>query len=154
VHKPESEPADDTHRKLVMGQMIKLMHSISRKFGREMTRAMDGRVSASQFIMLRFLKQCGPARVSEISRKMQLTPSAITFMTKDLFEKDLIERRRDTEDRRVVYINITQEGLEVVEAIETSIRQSAESLLGNLTNLDLSSIVCILEKLDTSIIMA
>jgi DNA-binding MarR family transcriptional regulator len=75
-------------------------------------------------------------------------------MTKDLFEKDLIERRRDTEDRRVVYINITQEGLEVVEAIETSIRQSAESLLGNLTNLDLSSIVCILEKLDTSIIMA
>jgi len=119
-----------------------------------MTRIMKGRVSASQFIMLRFLKQCGPAKVSQISRKMQLTPSAITFMTKDLLERDLIERQRDTKDRRVVYISITQEGLEVVEEIEASIRQSTEILLSNLTNLDLSNIVYILEKLDTSLAMA
>ena len=154
MHRLESVSADNTDRKIVIAQMIRLIHSISRKFGNEMTKIMKGRVSASQFIMLRFLKQCGPAKVSQISRKMQLTPSAITFMTKDLLERDLIERQRDTKDRRVVYISITQEGLEVVEEIEASIRQSTEILLSNLTNLDLSNIVYILEKLDTSLAMA
>ncbi|HHY69362.1 MAG TPA: MarR family transcriptional regulator [Firmicutes bacterium] len=151
---PESLLLAEDNRRTTVGQIIRLLHSISGKFGKEITRAMEGRVSASQFIMLMILKQTGPAKASEIAKKMQLTPSAITFMSKDLFGKNLIKRKRDDDDRRAVYIHITEEGFRIVEEIETSIRQSLEGLLVNLTNAELSNIVLILDKLDKNIRMA
>lgn len=151
---PESLLLAEDNRRTTVGQIIRLLHSISGKFGKEITRSMEGRVSASQFIMLMILKQTGPAKASEIAKKMQLTPSAITFMSKDLFGKNLIKRKRDDDDRRAVYIHITEEGSRIVEEIETSIRQSLEGLLVNLTNAELSNIVLILDKLDKNIRMA
>ena len=66
----------------------------------------------------------------------------------------MIKRKRDDDDRRAVYIHITEEGFRIVEEIETSIRQSLEGLLVNLTNAELSNIVLILDKLDKNIRMA
>lgn len=142
------------NRRVLIGQIDKLIHVITKRFGQEMARAVEGRISVSQFLVLRLLTQSGPARVSQIAEKMQITSSAVTFLTDKLMEKELIGRKRDKTDRRAVHVFATEKGVSLIKELETKRREAAENLLGNLSDLELSNIVTILDKLANSIALA
>ena len=63
-------------------------------------------------------------------------------------------RKRDKTDRRVVLVFVTEKGASLLEELEASRRAAAERLLSNLSDVELSSIVTILDKLASSIALA
>ncbi len=144
----------NTDRRALIDQIDKLIHVITKRFGQEMARVVEGRISVSQFLLLRSLNQSEPARISQIAEKMQVTSSAVTFLTDKLIEQELIGRKRDKTDRRAVYIFVTKKGADLVEELESLRREAAESLLSNLSDLELSNIVTILDKLANSMAIA
>lgn len=144
----------DENRKVLIDQIDRLIHFLARKFSQEMAQIIEGHVSATQFLVLRLLAHSGPAKVSQIAGKMQITPSAVTLLADGLTEKGLIGRERDQTDRRVVYINITEKGLELIRELENARRKAAESLMSRLSDLELSSIVAILDKLTNTTSLA
>ncbi|MGI6627728.1 MAG: MarR family winged helix-turn-helix transcriptional regulator [Bacillota bacterium] len=142
------------NRKVLIEQIDSLIYVLARKFSQEIAQIIEGEISASQFLVLRFLAQSGPAKVSQIAEKMQITPSAVTLLANDLTAKNLVIRERDKKDRRVVYIYITEKGSDILKELEILRRRAAENLLYKLSDLELSNIVATLEKLATSITIA
>lgn len=80
------------------------------------------RVKPSEFILLRMLKgqneKC-PARmrVSEISNKLHITPSAVTHTINSLEKSGFIKRLADPSDRRIVLVSITDKGNTVCQHV-------------------------------------
>lgn len=138
-------------RKTLIDRIDRLIHLIAGKFSREVAQAIEGTMSVSEFLVLRMLAQTGPSRVSQIAREMQITASAVTFLTDKLADKELILRKRDEADRRVVLVSITEKGARVLEELEALRRAAAERMLEGLSDSELSGIVAILEKLAGSI---
>lgn len=82
---------------------------------RSMRKALDLKfaekgITATQFMVLDALKDRGALPLSEIGRKIYLDKPAITGLA-DRLEKDgFVERRRSSDDRRVVRLHLTAKG--------------------------------------------
>lgn len=76
-------------------------------------------VSPQQFNILRILRGAGDWMAMSVvkDRMVEKAPNA-TRLADKLLDKELIERRRCDDDRRVVYVQITQKGLNLLKAID------------------------------------
>ena len=76
------------------------------------------KISVQQYNILRILRGAGKAiTVNSVKERMiQKSPNSTRLMDK-LCDKGLIARRRCENDRRVVYVEITQLGLETIAKI-------------------------------------
>ena len=106
-------------------------------------------LSMPQFNILRILRGAKePISVNAVKDRMvERSPNTTRLMDK-LIEKKLIERVRCESDRRVVYVSITESGLNVLEAID--IDPEIDRLLdisGNLTDEEAEMLSNLLDKL-------
>ncbi|HLU86124.1 MAG TPA: MarR family transcriptional regulator [Taishania sp.] len=78
-------------------------------------------ISMPQFNILRILRGAGePLNVHTVKERMiEKSPNTTRLMDK-LIDKGLIDRVRCESDRRVVYVTITEEGLDVLKKIDES----------------------------------
>ncbi|MDY0779991.1 MarR family transcriptional regulator [Tenacibaculum sp. IB213877] len=102
-------------------------------------------ISPQQYNILRILRGSGDKiKVQTVKNRMiERAPNATRLMDK-LLEKNLIERTRCEEDRRVVYVNITEEGLLLLSEIDQSFNLS---LLKNLTDEEAKQLSDLLDKI-------
>ena len=77
-------------------------------------------LSMPQFNILRILRGAkGDINVNTVKERMvEKSPNTTRLMDK-LIDKGLIERTRCTEDRRVVYVRITHQGLDLLREIDS-----------------------------------
>jgi DNA-binding MarR family transcriptional regulator len=102
-------------------------------------------ISPQQYNILRILRGAGkPIKVQIIKDRMiERAPNATRLMDK-LCDKILIERVRSDHDRRVVYISISQKGLELLKTIDTAINFD---FLENLTEVEAKHLSNLLDKI-------
>ena len=102
-------------------------------------------ISPQQFNILRILKGAGePIKVQEIKDRMiERAPNATRLMDK-LCAKNLIARISCPEDRRVVHIEITRKGLELLDEIQSNYK---DNLLKNLTHKEAKLLSELLDKI-------
>ncbi|UUZ81091.1 MarR family transcriptional regulator [Paenibacillus sp. P26] len=75
-------------------------------------------LSMAQANLLKFLDSVTPHKTSEVADFMCITSGALTMLCDKLAEKGLIERKRDESDRRIVYLELSDRGRQVVEKIK------------------------------------
>ncbi len=102
-------------------------------------------ISPQQFNILRILKGAGePIKVQTIKDKMiERAPNATRLMDK-LCAKDLIDRIPCPNDRRVVHIEITKDGIALLSKIK---KEDHEDLLKNLSQKEAKQLSDILDKI-------
>jgi len=104
-------------------------------------------LSIAQFNILRILRGAkGPISVNTIKERMvERSPNTTRLMDK-LIEKNLIERVRCDNDRRVVYVEITKDGLEILSRIDVDpdLRLNA---CGSLTEAEAEQLSNLLDKM-------
>ncbi|MBE7693629.1 MarR family winged helix-turn-helix transcriptional regulator [Tenacibaculum finnmarkense] len=102
-------------------------------------------ISPQQFNILRILRGAGePIKVQIIKDRMiERAPNATRLMDK-LCDKKFIERIRCEHDRRVVYINITKQGLDLLTSIDGSLKLD---FLDNLTEEEAIQLSDLLDKI-------
>ena len=102
-------------------------------------------ISPQQYNILRILRGSGkPLKVQTIKERMiDRAPNATRLMDK-LCAKALIERIPCPEDRRVVHINITKKGLDLLDHISDDLNLD---LLENLTETEASQLSDLLDKM-------
>ena len=85
------------------------------------------------FVIRRYLHshQRGP-KVSELGGFLRVTTPSVTQMINGLEARGLVERGPDPEDRRVVRVRLTEEGLRVTQEAEESMRKETEGLIERL----------------------
>ena len=79
------------------------------------------KISIQQYNILRILRGVGEAVTVKTvkDRMIQKSPNSTRLMDK-LCDKELIERTRCDSDRRVVYVEIAEKGLEILKQIDSS----------------------------------
>ena len=102
-------------------------------------------ISPQQFNILRILKGAGePLKVQMIKERMiERSPNATRLMDK-LCAKYFIERIPCPDDRRVVHINITKEGLKLLDTISKNFK---DDILENLTLKEAKQLSDLLDKI-------
>lgn len=102
-------------------------------------------ISPQQFNILRILRGAGEAiKVQTIKERMlERAPNATRLMDK-LCDKQLINRLACPEDRRVVHIEITDDGLKLLTVISKNFK---DDLLENLTEKEAVQLSNLLDKI-------
>ncbi|MEE3999273.1 MarR family transcriptional regulator [Tenacibaculum sp. FZY0031] len=102
-------------------------------------------ISPQQFNILRILRGARKAiKVQTIKDRMiERAPNATRLMDK-LCEKNLIERERCEDDRRVVYISITQQGKKLLKTIDDKLHLD---FIDNLTEEEATQLSKLLDKI-------
>ncbi len=102
-------------------------------------------ISPQQFNVLRILRGAGiPLKVQVIKERMiERSPNATRLMDK-LCSKSLIERIACSKDRRVVHIEITKKGLELLDVIS---KENKDNLLDSLSEEEALQLSDLLDKI-------
>lgn len=115
-------------------KLIRLLRHVGRVqwYGRMVEGCTYGE-SILLYVILRHLRmhQRGP-KVSELGSLLRVKTPSVTQMINGLELKGLVERGPDPEDRRVVRVRLTDEGLRVTRGAEEAMRKEMEGLIGRL----------------------
>lgn len=110
-------------------------------------------LTPSQYNVLRILRGEGkPMPSLEIASRMVQVVPAITGLLDRLQAQDLVKRKRCTEDRRVVYIEITPKALKLLKQIDEPDLELHRKLIGHLSKNELNELSRLLEKARTSLV--
>ena len=101
----------------------------------------------SQYNVLRILRGEGePMPSLEIADRMVQVVPAITGLIDRLEKQELVQRQRSSEDRRVVFVEITRKGVTLLSKIDGPDVELHRSLLGHLSRKELKELSRLLEK--------
>jgi DNA-binding MarR family transcriptional regulator len=105
------------------------------------------KLSHSQYNVLRILRGASPDGLAcqEISERMISRDPDITRLLDRLEARDLVTRRRDQRDRRVVMVRITPEGLRLLDTLDKPIAEVDRSALRHLGEQRLRTLIQLLE---------
>ncbi len=74
-------------------------------------------LSLTEFAVLEVLLHKGELPMGEIGQRILLTSGSTTYVIDKLEERGLLKRRRCTEDRRVLHVDLTDTGRELVQEV-------------------------------------
>ena len=89
-----------------------------------------------------------PKNMSTIAKLLSVTVGTLTIAMNSLVKKGYVIRERGKEDRRVVYISLSEKGLRAYRHHEEFHRQMIEAVLENLAEDETESLVKALAKLE------
>jgi DNA-binding MarR family transcriptional regulator len=91
-------------------------------------------ISPSQFNILRILRGARPKalKISDIAERMVNRDPDVTRLVDRLIKQGLVRRERDTEDRRVVLVEITPAGLALLARLDAPVLEYLEAAMAGL----------------------
>ncbi len=99
---------------LALDTMIKLTRATNTLLARLARRNTQGDLTESQFGTLEALYHLGPMSQTEICSKLLKSSGNTTLVVDNLEKRGLVQRRRDEQDRRVVMVQLTEEGRQLI----------------------------------------
>jgi DNA-binding MarR family transcriptional regulator len=118
------------------------MRRISKK-----TTDCEPKLTGPQFYILQLLYNGGKSTVSGLAEEMSVKPSAITAMIDRLLKQGYVTRERDELDRRVVFIQISDAGRQILEEVHQKRKKVLTKYLSHLDRDELQSLLSIYEKI-------
>ena len=103
--------------KRTLDTFIKLTRCTNSVMARLAERNTIGELTYSQFAVLETLYHLGPLTQGEISQKILKSVSNMTTVIDNLERDGLVCRERDTKDRRVIHVHLTEAGSNKIEAV-------------------------------------
>jgi len=97
--------------------LARLLAADRRLRSREQHGRTDG-LTHNQLRALFILTREHEATVGALAKAAELNPASVTAMIDQLEARELVQRRRDTQDRRQCWISLTEAGRQQVEATE------------------------------------
>ncbi|MBM7365690.1 MarR family winged helix-turn-helix transcriptional regulator [Gordonia hydrophobica] len=117
----------------------------------------DYDLNMASFDVLASLRRNGaPYRMTsgELAKTMLVTTGGVTLRVDRLEKAGLVERKRDPDDRRIVYVCLTTTGLSLIDQTASAHFANELRLLQGLDEADQRALSTLLQKLETSIIDA
>ncbi|RIX53663.1 MarR family transcriptional regulator [Paenibacillus nanensis] len=106
---------------------------LNRLFGSEIMERLSFQVTGTQMYMLHYIRESGKCRLTELAEKLDVKPSAVTVMIDRLQKAGFVARTNDTADRRVIFVELTADGNDILKKAQ----QMREEIIGSyLSNFD------------------
>ena len=104
-------------------------------------------IPLSHVQVLSMLNETGSMSVSEISHRLGIAKPNITPLVDRLIEEKLVDRIRDTQDRRVVNVVILKAGREKLAAMRATIGEQVQEWAQNISAADFRELADALSSL-------
>jgi DNA-binding MarR family transcriptional regulator len=117
----------------VIGRVSRFSRLIDKRLGENFARF---EIEDWMFDVLATLRRIGypyELTAGELVRQSMVTTGAITNRVDRLVERDLVRRTQDPDDRRKVIVQLTQSGLDLVEAVLDSHLETEQEMLAALS---------------------
>lgn len=125
---------------------------VSRKISALVSGQIGEDLTLEQHYAIRFLAVCGrPCTVSELADALFVKPSAVTAQMNRLVARGFVQRIRNEEDRRVVYLSLTDLGLSVYQECERKIHEVIKPYISQLPEQEIEQFLKTYEKIDAII---
>lgn len=110
-------------------------------------------ISPSQYNILRILRGARPkaARISEIADRMVTRDPDVTRLVDRLIKQGLARRERDSDDRRVVLVEITAAGQALLSRLDGPAGESTEAAMAGLKPQQLRTLDTLLNEVRAGI---
>ena len=131
-------------------QLLELFSSILRKLKKAWIKEIHG-INPSQYFILKTLRHSGPQKAVELAEILQLTPGAITGATDKLVSEGYAERKGAKEDRRVVYLEITERGKQLIESMFENQNKVTARFFEGLPDEDIQHLIRIYNKISDNL---
>ena len=118
-----------------------------RRLHHELGKQMVNGITGSQFFVMKKIYDRGRSTVSDVAEDLCVSLSAITSLVDKLNKVGLVARQRDEGDRRLVWLELTSEGNEILNRCLTSRRQVIGRYLEQLPDEDMEQLLSIYERL-------
>jgi DNA-binding MarR family transcriptional regulator len=105
-------------------------------------------LTPAQFYVLATIGYAGGLPFGEIGAKMMVTVSNLTGIVDRLEDKKLVLRKRDENDRRVVYVVLTERGAKLYRLAIPVFEQSVGEIFAALAPAEQKQFSAILRKID------
>jgi DNA-binding MarR family transcriptional regulator len=122
----------------------KLMHG-AELYTKELNKKYS--ITSAQLNCLLAIYENGPLPPSQIARRMLVNSSTVTGVIDRLELKGLVERQRNSADRRIIYIRLTPNGKEMAKVAPPPIQQRVIDGLQRMPAYELDQIILSLAKL-------
>lgn len=110
--------SDTLEDERLAGALVALSHQVVHLFT-EVGRTV--RLSQQQVRLLCAINASGNVGMSELGRQTQLEKSNLSNLVDRLEQRGLVVRKRDPDDRRVTYVQLTEEGTELAVRSHTEV---------------------------------
>lgn len=128
--------------------------SILAQFRKRITSTINDKLASGvTFSQLMLIKQISneAKTVSELSNNLSISPPAVSKMLDQLFTLDIISRIRSSNDRRIVVIQLTDKGKEIVREAEQIRNEVFKEILSPLTEEEVQDFMNILNKISNQL---
>lgn len=132
-----------------------LGYLIKRLFNQTMPRAealfADADFTFTQWIVLMAVRDGIATTAAEVARHLDHDPGATTRLIDQLEERSLLERKRSSDDRRVVRLSITPAGKAVARMLLPRIVEFWNATLKDFSREDFAQLVALMTRLLTAL---
>jgi DNA-binding MarR family transcriptional regulator len=123
------------------------LRSVAQHLGANIVLQAPFDLTPGQVYLLHLIEKEERCTVSQLAEKMEVKPSAITVMLDRLENRRYIERFRDQQDRRVVLVQLTDTGSDVLKKIWNLRKRVVGYCLRQLEEKELATFLQAFEKL-------
>ncbi|MNB97916.1 transcriptional repressor MprA [compost metagenome] len=131
--------------------IFELIHSMDQITNRLMihwNKEFSENLGVSHILVLAHLNHNGKSRPSDIAKALGLTPPTLTHLSEKLVKKEFAVRLVDEEDRRIIYLEITKEGLNILNKAQEKGKDLRTKLFEKLTEDERQSLLATYDKLN------
>lgn len=118
----------------LLGQVIgRLKHGMVKGFE-------SAGLTAPQGMIIGLLGKYEKMKISDISEKMGLSNSTVSGIIDRLEQRDIVKRERSEEDRRVVYVHLSEKAGEVFKGLGLKMNDNLENMMKKASPEDIEKI--------------
>lgn len=130
--------------------LMDLFYNILKKMRKKWHNQLEG-LTPTQYLILKKLACSGPQKAAELAECIQITPGAVTGASDKLVTEGFAQRRGGEEDRRVVYLEITEKGKEFIETLINNYKQVTAHFFAGLPEEDIHHLIRIYNQLSANL---
>ncbi|WP_257348973.1 MarR family winged helix-turn-helix transcriptional regulator [Pseudalkalibacillus decolorationis] len=134
--------------KELVDRYIAVSFSVTKQAESLIRKQIGSDLTSDQHYTLRYINQVDTCTSSELAEVFDVKKSAITAIINRLFEKGLIKRTRDENDRRVVYLTLTEKGQTLFSETEQRVHKLVESFITKFDEQEIKQFIDTYEKLN------
>ena len=103
-------------------------------------------LTAPQMLLLQTLRDRGEITIGELAKNMSLSQATVTTIIDRLEKKELVERERSSQDKRKVYVRLTEAALDILKDAPTPLQESFARQFADLQEWERTMIISSLQR--------
>lgn len=122
-------------------ELENVFRQLARRVSHHWGKHLEDGMSHSQASILEKLKDHGPQKVSDLAEQLSMTSGAITGIADKLISSGYAVRKRSETDRRVVYIEISPQGIEILLKLRKQMGEIFSHLFSGVSEEDIVHLI-------------